>query len=279
MTEPGVISVWLTAHTHALVLWIGAICTLGLYSVLYKENKVFQLFEHLFLGLATGYMVETTWTNVLLPKWWTPFHTKGEWWWAVALLIGCLFYFIYSKKYNWMARLVIGLLLGVGAGQQFQAFVNDAWPQIFKSFKPMLAHGAIGAANGNNSIPAVSWPDAINNLIFMAILLCVMSYFFFSFEQKNVVLKHSAKTGRFLMMFTFGAIFGQTIMARLALLIDRMDFLMNDFGGDQLGGAVVGPYVMFAILVVLTGVVLYLALVKGRADDGDGSGSDSPEEA
>ena len=174
-------------------------------------------------------------------------------------MIGSLFYFIYSKKYNWMARLVIGLFLGVGAGQQFQAFVNDVWPQIYKSFKPMRAHAAIAAANGHQAVPALMWPDALNNIIFMVILLCVMSYFFFSFEQKSPVLKHSAGTGRFLMMFTFGAIFGSTIMARLALLIDRMDFLMNDVGSLP-AGPDNGPKLVFVVLMALTALVLFLSL-------------------
>ena len=49
MNEPGIVSRLLTNETHAIALWIGAICTLGLYSVLYKENKIFRFFEHLFL--------------------------------------------------------------------------------------------------------------------------------------------------------------------------------------------------------------------------------------
>jgi len=269
MNAPGAVSVWLTANTHAMVLWIGAICTLGLYSVLYKENKIFRFFEHLFLGLATGYMIAINWNDVLLPKWWTPFFTNGEWWWAFALAVGSLFYFIYSKKYNWMARLVIGLFLGVGAGQQFQAFVNYVWPQIYTSFKPLWAHDAIAAVNGHPAVKALNWGEARNNIIFMAILLCVMSYFFFSFEQKHPVLKHSAGLGRFLMMFTFGAIFGSTIMARLALLIDRMDFLMNDVGG-QAAGPDNGPKLVFTVLLALIALVLYLSLRKGGAGNGDG---------
>lgn len=276
MNAPGAVSAWLSTNVHALSLWIGAICTLGLYSVLYKENKVFRVFEHLFLGLATGYLIATQWNDVLLPKWWTPFHSGGEWWLAFALAAGSLYYFIYSKKYNWVARMLIGLFLGVGAGQQFQAFVNDVWPQITTSFRPMLPHAAIAAAAGNPAVNAVRWQDALNNIIFMVILLCVMSYFFFSFEHKNAALKGSAKFGRWLMMFTFGAIFGSTIMARLALVIDRMFFLMYDFGGTQLGGPTNGPYVMFGILMALTALVLFLSLRKRSGPEG-GSGIVDPD--
>ena len=250
---------WITEHKDQISLWIGAICTLGFYTVLYKENRIYRLFEHIFLGLATGYLIVTSWNDTLLPKWWIPFWDKGEWWWILPLIAGMLYYFIYSRKYNWMARLVIGFFLGVGSGQAFQGFVNDLWPQISTSFKPLIAHAAIPKSPGHAAIKAVTWPMAINNLIFMVTLLCVMSYFFFSFEQKHPVLKGSAKMGRWLMMFTFGAIFGSTIMARLALLIDRMDYLLNDFGS-----LVGGRPVMFLILMALTVLLLVLVSRQNR---------------
>jgi hypothetical protein len=145
----------------------------------------------------------------------------------------------------------------VGAGQTFQGFVGDTWPQIVTSFRPVIAHAAIAKTADHPAIKAVGWPDAVNNLIFLMVLLCVMSYFFFSFEQKHPVLKGSAKLGRWLMMFSFGAIFGSTIMARLALLIDRMDSLMNDFGG-RVFGFTLGPWVMFFVLMILSALVLFL---------------------
>ena len=246
-------SLWLAAHVTTLTAWIGAFCTLGLYSVLHKENKIYRLFEHLFLGLATGYMVALSWNDVLLPKWWKPMWEKSEWWYILALIPGIMYYFIYSRKHNWIARLVIGFFLGVASGQAFKAFVNDTWPQIATSFKPIMPHDAIPAAADHPAIAALSVPDAINNVLFMFILICVLSYFFFSFEQKHPVLNASAKLGRWLLMFTFGAIFGSTIMARLALLIDRMDFLLNDFG-PHIGG----PGVMFGILILLACLILYL---------------------
>ena len=257
MNEPGTVSLWLSAHKEALILWIGALCTLGLYSVLYKENKIYRFFEHVFLGLATGYLIATTWTDVLLPKWWIPMWDKGQWPWIFTLIAGSLYYFIYSKKYNWMARLLIGFFLGVASGQQFQGFVNDAWPQVRTSFRPIIPHDAIAKTADHPAVKALTTVDALNNLIFILILLCVMSYFFFSFEQKHKALKGSAQAGRWLMMFTFGAIFGATIMARLALLIDRMDYLLNDFG-PHIGG----KYVMEGILLALTAVVLYLVSRK-----------------
>ncbi|HLK57729.1 MAG TPA: hypothetical protein VKU00_14280 [Chthonomonadaceae bacterium] len=255
---------WISANKEAIGLWIGAICTLGLYSVLYKENKLYRLFEHIFLGLATGFGVAATWNEVLKPKWWEPIWVKGQWWWILTLVAGLLYYFIYSRKYNWLARAMIGFFLGVASGQSFQGFVNDLWPQIRTSFKPLIPHALIAKTADHPAIKAVTLPDAINNLIFMVTLLCVMSYFFFSFEQKHPVQKGMAKMGRWLMMFTFGAIFGSTIMARLALLIDRMDYLLNDFG-PRIGG----PVVMFGLLMALTVLLLVLVTAQKQQTDAE----------
>lgn len=260
-------SPWLASATPHLLLWLGAICTLGLYSILYKENKIYRLFEHIYLGLATGYLVAINWNEAILPKWWKPIWDQGQWWYIFVLIVALFYYFIYSRKLNWLSRLVIGFFLGVTAGRGFQEFVNDVWPQIPKTFKPVLPHGAVAASGGHPAIPALNVPDALNNLIFMLITLCVMSYFFFSFEQKTKLQRGSAQAGRWLMMFAFGAIFGSTVMARLALLIDRMDYLINDFG-PLIGG----PVVMFAILIVLAGLIVYLITRPGAKEDMPGEG-------
>ena len=246
---------WLTQHTALFIACAGALCTLGLYTILYKENKIYRLFEHIYLGLATGFLIAQTWTKVLLPNWWTPMWTKGEWWLIFGLIVGLFYYFIFSKKYSWLARLVIGFFLGVTAGRAFQVFANDTWPQIASSFKPVIPHSVIPETAAHKAIPALTVVAAVNNLIFIVILISVMSYFFFSFEQKNPVIKGSARMGRWLLMFTFGAIFGSTMMARLALLIDRVDFLLNDFGPF-----VGGPTVVFGILIILTVLLLFLSL-------------------
>ena len=201
-----------------------------------------------------GYLMGNVWTDNLRPKWWIPLWDKGEWWQIGVLIFGLFYYLIFFKKVSWIARLAIGFILGVSSGLAFQGFVNDYWPQIPKSFKPLWPHPAIHDKAGHIVSGLLSVPDVLNNLIFMTILVCVMSYFFFSIEQNSRVLKRSAQAGRWMMMFTFGAIFGSTMMARIALLIDRLDFLINDFG-PQIGG----QGVMFTLLLVLCGVVIFLA--------------------
>ena len=198
-----------------MTIWIAAIGTLAIYSILYKENPVYRLAEHIFIGAATGYSVYVTWTQILKPQWWDKI-VKGEAYWVLALVAGSMFYFIYSKKHVWISRIIFGALLGLIAGAAFKGFAGINIDRIYASFKPLAG-------------PKLSAGMIVNNAIFIIILLAVMSYFFFSFEHKNRVTSAPAKLGRWCLMFAFGAMFGSTVMARMSLLIGRIYFLLHEW--------------------------------------------------
>jgi len=56
----------------------------------------------------------------------------------------------------------------------------------------------------------------------------VLFYFFFSVKHERSAGAIS-RVGIWFLMVAFGAMFGYTVMGRLALLIDRLDFLMADW--------------------------------------------------
>ena len=195
-----------------LGIWLAAICTLAIYSILYRENVVFRFFEHIFIGLATGYGFYTIITQVLQPKWWVPVAREGKWYWVFALLFSTMFYTVYSKRFSWMNRLAAGSFMGLSAGLGIVGFTTVLGPQMAASFKPLWTSAS----------PYI----AVNNILFFITLITVMSYFFFSFEQRHPVVKGSARLGRWLLMVALGAIFGNTVMGRMSLLIDRLQFLL-----------------------------------------------------
>jgi hypothetical protein len=213
--------------TERIVVWIAAFCTLGLYSILYRENKVFRFFEHLYIGLGTGYLLYLTWNDTLKPRWWEPMVQEGRWWWACAVPVGLMFYTVYSRKHAWMSRLIFGLFFGLTAGQAFQRYAAVQFPLIRSVVSVPLVNPPEATAPGAYALSPYS--AVFNNVLFLAIVVAVMSYFFFSFEQKNKAVASVSKFGRYVLMFAFGAIFGSTIMARLSLLIGRIHFLLHDW--------------------------------------------------
>ncbi len=226
---------------------LGVLATVGLYSVLYKENKFYRFFEHVFLGLATGWTIFVIWAEVLKPSWYdkmmgtpaapgTP-AVDGQWAYILLVPLGLMAYFVFSKKHNWMSRIPIGIILGLWSGQQVQIWFNTYGPQIKGAMKPILPSTFSSfTVPAEASAVAVYPSQAIGNLLYIVTLLSVLSYFLFSFEVKNKAIIKFNMLGRYLLMIGFGAIFGSTVMMRFTLLIDRMYFIWIEFFQQQLLG-------------------------------------------
>lgn len=228
-------------------LTCGAAATVGLYSILYRENKLYRLFEHIFVGLAVGYAVVALWRETLYDTWWgkmvgshiDPVYggsvSSGYWAYILLLPIGLMGYFVFSKKHNWISRIPIGIIIGLYAGQQIQVWWTRYGPQVYDSLRPVLptTTDRFTVPDKSNLSPAdltrisneVFPSQALSNLVFVVTVVTVLSYFLFSFDLKNKLLKGMSTTGRLLLMVGFGAIFGSTVMMRFTLLIDRMYFI------------------------------------------------------
>ena len=224
----------MTLHEHLKylldpVLLFGAFGTMAILSLVFKENRFYRVFEHIFLGLALGYDLEIAWTTVLKPDFWDPMVHDGQWAWVMTVPVGLMFYGIYTQRFAWMSRLVFGIFFGLAAGTVFQDFSNRFIPQVTQSFAPKKSLFRPPPVPGDHyaSIHAMSF--VLNNALFLAIVVSVLVYFLFAFDQRNRAVLNTAKFGRWVLMFSFGAIFGSTIMTRMALLIDRMYFLFHDW--------------------------------------------------
>jgi hypothetical protein len=69
---------------------------------------------------------------------------------------------------------------------------------------------------------------SIENVVLVTGTLACLSYFFFSFEHKGA-LGRVSRVGVWVLMITFGAGFGYTVMGRIALLAIRLEFLFDDW--------------------------------------------------
>lgn len=116
--------------TTAVTIWIGALGTLAIYSILYKENPIYRIAEHVFIGAAAGYGIFITWVEILKPAWWDQI-TQGRWYWIFALIAGAMFYFIYSRRYVWISRIIFGVLLEARRRRCIQGFRGSEYRPHF----------------------------------------------------------------------------------------------------------------------------------------------------
>jgi hypothetical protein len=214
---------------HSIEITFGAICTIAIYSLLYRENPVYRLFEYLFLGIGAAYGATRLFQDSLVNDWWVPMKA-GQWWWMVPFLLGLLYFTIYFTKLAWMARMLIGTLMGLAAGLQLQQVAITYFPQVTDSFRPLLPSGvpAYATLMDKPLLNSVN-VEAANNVVFFVTLVAVMTYFFFSFEHKGKFITGTAKLGRWLLMISFGTMFGSTITARAALAVSRIIYVMGDW--------------------------------------------------
>jgi len=206
--------------TPTLGNWLAALITLMLFSILYKENPLYRIAEHLYVGASAAHGIITTWNNTIKPAI-TSMPTKGTWWEIIPMAVGLLIYFNMYRPYAWIARIPMGFWIGYNAAlvlsaRQVIPFLN----QMTSAIKPLVA-----MTNGSFNLT-----QSINNILFVSIVLGVLIYFFFTVEHKGI-FKYAANYGRLAIMIGFGASFGNTVMARISLLIGRLTFLFGNWLG------------------------------------------------
>lgn len=85
---------------------------------------------------------------------------------------------------------------------------------------------------GNTILSGALTPWEVFGAVLMVIgVICTLTYFFFSVEHTGPI-KWTSKVGIAFLMIGFGAAFGNTVMGRLALMIHRVGFLINDWLGS-----------------------------------------------
>lgn len=77
--------------------------------------------------------------------------------------------------------------------------------------------------------PKLTGSDYFDNWVSVITVVCVMSYFFFTFRRRGPIVEGASNLGRWLLMIGFGAFFGNTVMTRMSFLLDRLMFLIDDW--------------------------------------------------
>ncbi|MEK7316493.1 MAG: hypothetical protein AAB011_09950 [Candidatus Eisenbacteria bacterium] len=202
-------------------VWIAAFLTLGIFSFLYRDNPVYKLCEHLFVGVSAGYYVVLTYFSTLKPNLVTPlFGHFGEgrnFMLLVPLLMGVLLFSRFFPRGDWLSRWPIAVILGVYPALRITGFgQSDLVQQVNGSILPLW-----GAVNPG---------ELINNWLLVVGVITTLVFFFFSKEHKGA-LGGTARIGIYFLMVSFGASYGYTVMARISLLIGRVMFLLRDWLG------------------------------------------------
>ena len=229
--------------------WLATGLTLFIFSFLYKDNPLFKLAEHLYVGVSLGYTIVKAYDTVVMTLIVRPIVDKGEWSLLVPVGIGMLMLTRYVPKAAWLSRYAFAFIVGVGAGLAIPRTISSfILKQIEDTVRPLLS-----AAPGDGmmfSVDLLNPASNLNGIIILFGVVSVLFYFFFSVEHTGAG-KLIARAGIFFLMISFGAAFGYTVMARMSLLIGRLTDLIQ-FSDPSYGS----PTVWLLVLTVVTLVVL-----------------------
>ncbi len=222
----------------SLGTWFAGFLTLSILSFLYDDNPFYRFAESLFVGVSAAYwMVQGIWQTLipnmlgrLVPRFVDEHLAKVDlkvdpFDWSVALVqlvLGSLLLWRLAPKGTWVARWPLAVIVGWAAGTNLTRYlVSDFTKQVSPALIPLVERS-------ETAFLGIDWIGTLTALVTVFGLLSALIYFFFSVEHKGF-LGRVSRWGIWILMITFGAAFGYTVMGRVALLVGRMEFLFVDW--------------------------------------------------
>ena len=194
-----------------LGIFTGAGLMLIIYSYpLYKENRVYRIAEHIYIGVALAVTLLVAIGNADRLAF-TPLR-NGNLIYVVPLLLGAMMYTILWKPMKWVSKFPVAILVGsaIGIGARGVLSTN-------------LLSQAISTITPPATDTLLNWW----NFAYIGIgTACTITYFLLTTEHKGVIAVPS-RIGRLLIMVGLGTYFGNTVLGRMTMLSGRAQYLLQ----------------------------------------------------
>lgn len=249
--------------------WIAAGLTLIMFSFLYRDNPLFKLGEHLYVGLSAGYGLCYAWFNVVWPdlieplyrativtfggKLDKPLERYETMWLVIPLIFSILMLTRFFPKIAWLSRWSFAFIMGSVSGMAIPLVVSaDIFKQMVPTLQPIWQPGATGWE---------TFSQTSGGVVILVGVIAVLIYFFFSMEHKGTV-KTVARLGVLYMMVSFGAAFGYTVMGRETLAISRFQDLVK-WGKEPYYYASI---ILFFTIALLVALIVIISKLSGKPE-------------
>lgn len=222
--------------------WVSIFLTICILSFLYDDNPIYKLAEHIFLGVSIAIGVIEAWNGVFKPnlvdrlyqavnatqmsiRYDVPFVDPIlKHWLAIfpAMLIVMLFFKL-SRSMDWVARIPIAFIVATFAGTNLTGEAKGNLMAPMEKSMPDLAtawheHGFFDlSADGAGLFSA---------LVLVFGICATLIHFYFS-AAHNRPMRVVSRFAVIVLMLSFGASFGYTVMGRISLAIGRAQALMG----------------------------------------------------
>lgn len=203
-------------------IWVSIFLTLAIFSFLYDDNPIYKLAENLFLGISIGIGTIEIYYGVFKPN---LIDHLVQLRWQSFIPLGLLFLLMMkiTKKYGYLARLPIAFIVAAFAGVKLTGEANaNLMTPIAESMPNLQASWA--------QYGFWSWEHdgagVFSDIVLVLGLSACLLHFYFS-AKPNKVMGGISKVGITILMLSFGASFGYTVMGRISLAIGRFQELLG----------------------------------------------------
>lgn len=222
--------------SSSLEVWIAAALTLMVLSFLWRDNPAYKFAEHLFVGVSAGYWMvmgfwSTLWPNAIVKL--VPAAARvtdptaslppREPLVVVPLLLGCLTLLRLWPRLAWIARWPTAFAIGTTLGYNLVRYLRS---DFLAQLEATVAPGLVIAQPAGG----VNWLATINQWVIVAGTASALVYFTYTRGARGL-RGGTARVGLLVLMVAFGASFAYAVMARIAVLVGRLQFLLGDWLG------------------------------------------------
>lgn len=206
-------------------VWVGAILTLLVFSYLLGDTPFFRFAQAVFVGVAVGYAVMVAIYLVLIPLLIEPLAADpaANWQLFVPFAFGMLLLTKVRATWAPLGNISMAFLFGVGGALAIGGALGGA-------LLPQLAATAVSFA------PAQGIPTLFNNfLLVFGTIGALLSFRFVTNRERpfarvlDAIAFGWGMLGRWFIFIAFGAIFADTAVSRVSILIGRVYFLLHDW--------------------------------------------------
>jgi len=253
-TEPPFFSI--TAPDDVLGAWLICFFTLAVFSFLYKDNPFYKVAEHVFVGVGTAFYTLQYYEEGVIGRLYEHMEQAGRALgeggsgvmdlggtpvpaaWAiglrsVAVLLSLMLLVRLFRSGSWAPRWAVATMVGIYAAIKMTGETQSKLVLQVEGLmrKPLVNPELASWGSDWAAVEQTQVFYTFANLVLLVGVLCALLHFVFTF-RRGKVLAGASRVGVVVLMLTFGAMFGFTVLGRYALLIDRIDTL-----GDYTGGA------------------------------------------
>ncbi len=210
-------------------VWLGALLTILVFTYLIRDGMLFRLAQSLLVGTAIGYGSAVILRTVLWDGLLTPLLNDSATYWPLVVPFIAGLFLLTKLAPRWagvlFGNISLGYLFGVGAALAIGGALNGA-------LVPQLGATMLSVS------PVIGLDNMLNNILLIVGTIGALLAFRFTSSLNSRPLRLYAtlatswgQVGRAFIMVAFGAIFANTLTARVSTLVGQLYFLFHDWLG------------------------------------------------